>query len=158
MHKLTPCLWFDTQGEEAANLYTSLFPNSRIVNVSYYGEAGPRPAGTVLTVEFELDGEPFLALNGGPEYQFTEAISYQVACEDQAEVDYYWNNLSAGGEAGPCGWLKDKFGMSWQVVPTVLPKLLADPDRVKAERAMKAMMSMGKLDVAALQRAFDGES
>ena len=158
MHKITPCLWFDTQGEEAANLYTSLFPNSRIVNVSYYGESGPRPAGTVLTVEFELDGENFLALNGGPDFQFTEAISFQVACEDQAEVDYYWNNLSAGGEEGPCGWLKDKFGMSWQVVPTVLPKLLADPDRVKAERAMKAMMSMGKLDVAALQRAFDGES
>jgi predicted 3-demethylubiquinone-9 3-methyltransferase (glyoxalase superfamily) len=156
MHKITPCLWFDTEGEEAANLYTSLFPNSRIVNVSYYGDSGPRPAGTVLTVEFELDGENFLALNGGPDFKFTEAISFQVACEDQAEVDYYWNNLSAGGEEGPCGWLKDKFGMSWQVVPTVLPKLLSDPDRVKAERAMQAMMSMGKLDVAALQKAFDG--
>lgn len=158
MHKITPCLWFDTQGEEAANLYTSLFPNSRVVNVSYYGESGPGPAGTVLTVEFELDGDSFLALNGGPQYQFTEAISFQVACEDQADVDYYWNNLSAGGEEGPCGWLKDKFGMSWQIVPTVLPKLLTDPDRAKAERAMKAMMSMGKLDIAALQQAFDGES
>ena len=157
MQKVSPCLWFDTQGEEAANLYVSLFPNSRIVDTTYYGEAGPGPAGTVLTVEFELDGERFLALNGGPEYHFSEAVSFEVDCEDQAEVDYYWNNLGAGGEEGPCGWLKDKFGLSWQIVPKVLPELLADPDRVKAERAMKAMLAMGKLDVAALQRAFDGD-
>ena len=143
MQKISPCLWFDTQGEEAAKLYISLFPNPRIVETTYYGEAGPRAAGTVLMVEFELDGERFLALNGGPEYHFSEAVSFQVDCEDQAEVDYYWNSLGVGGEEGPCGWLKDKFGLSWQIVPKVLPELLADPDRVKAERAMKAMLSMG---------------
>ena len=155
MQKITTCLWFDTQGEEAAEFYTSVFPNSRILEVSRYGEAGPRPAGTVLTVEFELDGQHFTALNGGPEFTFDEAISFQIACEGQDEVDYYWDTLTAGGEESQCGWLKDKFGLSWQVVPNALPQLLSDPDPARAQRAMQAMFTMKKIDIAAIRAAAD---
>jgi predicted 3-demethylubiquinone-9 3-methyltransferase (glyoxalase superfamily) len=158
MHKITPCLWFDTEGEEAANFYTSVFPNSRILDVTHYGEAGPRPAGTVMTVSFELDGQPFTALNGGPEFTFSEAISFQVACQGQDEVDHYWTRLAEGGEEGPCGWLKDSFGVSWQIVPTALPELLGDPDPVMAQRVMTAMLGMKKLDIAALEEAAGGTS
>ena len=153
MQKLTPCLWFDTEGEEAATFYTSVFPNSRIVEVARYGSAGPRPEGTVMTVSFELDGQKFLALNGGPEFTFSEAISFEVDCKTQEEVDAYWNTLSEGGEEGPCGWLKDKFGVSWQIVPTVLTELLADPDREKSQRVMKAMLEMRKIEIDGLERA-----
>jgi predicted 3-demethylubiquinone-9 3-methyltransferase (glyoxalase superfamily) len=153
MQKLTPCLWFDTQGEEAAKFYTSIFPNSRIVETSYYGSAGPRPEGTVMTVDFELDGQHLIALNGGPQFTFSEAISFQVNCENQDEVNSYWNKLSEGGEEGPCGWLKDKFGLSWQIVPTVLPQLLSDPDREKAQRVMAAMLKMRKIEIPELERA-----
>jgi predicted 3-demethylubiquinone-9 3-methyltransferase (glyoxalase superfamily) len=153
MQKLTPCLWFDTEGEEAANFYTSVFPSSRVVNVARYGEAGPRPAGTVMTVEFELDGQSFVALNGGPQFTFNEALSFQVSCESQEEVDRYWSRLSEGGEEGPCGWLKDKFGLSWQIVPTRLPELLGDPDREKSQRVMAAMLKMGKIEIDELERA-----
>jgi predicted 3-demethylubiquinone-9 3-methyltransferase (glyoxalase superfamily) len=156
MQGITPCLWFDTDGEDAARFYTSVFPNSRIVNVAHYGSAGPRPEGTVMTVEFELDGKPFVALNGGPEFTFDEAISFQVSCEGQEEVDHYWSALSEGGEEGPCGWLKDRFGLSWQIVPTALPELLGDPDQEKAQRVMAAMLEMKKIDVAALERAAAG--
>ena len=156
MPRTTPCLWFDTQGEDAAKFYTSVFPNSRVTDVTRYGEAGPRPAGMALTVEFELDGQAYTALNGGPEFTFSEAISFQVDCKDQDEVDHYWTQLSEGGEEGPCGWLKDKFGLSWQVVPRALPELLGDPDQEKAQRVMAAMMGMKKIDVAGLQRAYDG--
>jgi predicted 3-demethylubiquinone-9 3-methyltransferase (glyoxalase superfamily) len=155
MQRITPCLWFDTQGEEAANFYVSLFKNSRITDVGYYGEAGPRPAGTVMIVAFELDGQPFTALNGGPEFTFDEAISFQVACESQEEVDHYWDGLSAGGEEGPCGWLKDRYGVSWQVVPNALLELLKDPDAGRSQRAMAAMMTMKKIDIAAVQAAAD---
>jgi predicted 3-demethylubiquinone-9 3-methyltransferase (glyoxalase superfamily) len=153
MQPIFPCLWFDGNGEDAAKLYTSLIPNSRINSINYYGEGGPMPAGTVLTVEFELNGQPFLALNGGPEFKFNEAVSFTIPCETQEEVDHYWSALSAGGEEGPCGWLKDRFGLSWQIVPTVLPKLLSDPDRAKAQRVMTVMMSMKKLDIAPLEAA-----
>jgi len=153
MQKLTPCLWFNTQGEEAAKFYTSIFPNSRIVETSYYGSAGPRPEGTVMTVDFELDGQRLIALNGGPQFTFSEAISFQVNCENQDEVNSYWNKLSEGGEEGPCGWLKDKFGLSWQIVPTVLPQLLSDPDREKAQRVMAAMLKMRKIEIPELERA-----
>jgi predicted 3-demethylubiquinone-9 3-methyltransferase (glyoxalase superfamily) len=153
MQKITPCLWFDTEGEEAARFYTSVFPDSRIVDVSRYGEAGPRPAGTVMTVSFELDGQEFVALNGGPEFTFNEAISFQVSCETQEEVDAFWSALSEGGEEGPCGWLKDKYGVSWQIVPTALPRLLADPDREKSQRVMRAMLEMKKIEIDALERA-----
>ena len=156
MPKTTPCLWFDTQGEDAANFYTSVFPNSRVTDVTRYGEAGPRPAGMAMTVAFELDGQAYTALNGGPEFTFSEAISFQIDCKDQDEVDHYWTKLSEGGEEGPCGWLKDKFGLSWQVVPRALPELLGDPDQEKAQRVMPAMMGMTKIDVAGLQRAYDG--
>jgi predicted 3-demethylubiquinone-9 3-methyltransferase (glyoxalase superfamily) len=154
---ITTCLWFDTEGEEAAAFYCSLVPNSEVGAVSRYGEAGPGPVGSAMTVEFSLDGRPYVALNGGPEYHFTEAISFSISCADQAEVDRYWDALVAdGGEEGPCGWLKDRFGLSWQIVPQVLPELLADPDRERADRAMKAMLSMHRLDVAALLAAADG--
>jgi len=156
LHKITPCLWFDTQAEEAATLYTSVFDNSRIVHVSHYGSAGPRPAGMVMTVDFELDGQPFVALNGGPEFTFDESISFQVNCGTQDEIDRFWAELSAGGSEGPCGWLKDRFGVSWQIVPTVMDDLIRDPDAEKAQRAMKAMLGMGKLDIAELQRAAAG--
>jgi predicted 3-demethylubiquinone-9 3-methyltransferase (glyoxalase superfamily) len=154
----TTCLWFDTQAEEAATYYTSIFPGAKLGNVSRYGEGGPRPAGMVITAEFELNGQQFVALNGGPEYTFTEAISFQIPCADQDEVDYYWDRLSAdGGQPGPCGWLKDRFGVSWQVVPAVLGSLLGDPDPERAVRAMRAMLGMGKLDIAGLRRAHAGE-
>ena len=153
MQKLTPCLWFDTEGEEAAAFYTSVFPNSRITDVARYGSAGPRPEGTVMTVSFELDGQAFVALNGGPELAFSEAISFQVDCEDQAEVDRYWDALSEGGEAGPCGWVKDRYGLSWQIIPRALPALLGVPDAEKAQRVMAAMLSMRKIEVAELERA-----
>ncbi len=152
MQNITPCLWFDTQGEEAANFYTSIFKNSRILGVSRYGEAGPRPAGTVMTVGFELDGHEFVALNGGPEYAFNEAVSFQITCADQAEVDHYWNALTEGGRPGPCGWLKDRFGVSWQVVPQALPQLLNHRDPAAAQRVMAAMMTMGKIDVDELRK------
>jgi predicted 3-demethylubiquinone-9 3-methyltransferase (glyoxalase superfamily) len=154
MQKITPWLWFDTEAEDAAALYTSVFPNSRVVDVTRYGEAGPRPAGTIMTVEFELDGQTFFALNGGPEFTFTEAVSFQVACETQEEVDWYWRKLTeSGGEEGQCGWLKDRFGLSWQIVPEVLPKLLDDPDRERSQRVMSAMLEMKKLDIEELERA-----
>jgi predicted 3-demethylubiquinone-9 3-methyltransferase (glyoxalase superfamily) len=153
MSRLTPCLWFDTEGEEAARFYTSVFPNSRIVDVARYGEAGPRPEGTVMVVTFELDGERFLALNGGPEFTFSEAISFQVDCGTQDEVDAFWSALSEGGEEGPCGWLKDRYGLSWQIVPARLPELLSDPDREKAQRVMRAMLSMKKIEIEALEAA-----
>jgi predicted 3-demethylubiquinone-9 3-methyltransferase (glyoxalase superfamily) len=156
MRTITPCLWFDTEGEAAARFYTSVFPNSRIVDVSRYGSAGPRAEGTVMTVTFELDGQRFVALNGGPDFTFNEAISFQVDCAGQDEVDAYWSKLSEGGEQGPCGWLKDRFGVSWQIVPSVLPELLADPDREKAQRVMAAMLSMGKIEIDALEQAAAG--
>lgn len=153
MQKITSCLWFDTEGEEAANFYTSLFKNSKILDISHYGAAGPRPEGTVMTVTFELAGQEFIALNGGPEFKFNEAVSFQVNCETQEEVDEFWDGLSAGGEQGPCGWLKDKYGVSWQVVPAALNELLADPDPEKSQRAMKAMLEMSKIDIEGLKRA-----
>jgi predicted 3-demethylubiquinone-9 3-methyltransferase (glyoxalase superfamily) len=154
--KIVTNLWFDTEAEQAANYYVSVFKNSRIVNVSHFTEAGPREAGMVLTVDFELDGQRFTGINGGPEFKFTEAISLLINCADQAEIDYFWETLSEGGEEGPCGWLKDKYGLSWQVVPTELDTLVTDPDPERANRAMKAMLSMGKLDLAALRAAADG--
>ena len=153
MQKITPCLWFDTEGEDAARFYTSVFPNSRIVDVAHYGSAGPRPEGTVMAVSFELDGQKFVALNGGPQFTFSEAISFQVDCQSQEEVDAYWSKLSAGGEEGPCGWLKDKFGLSWQIVPARLMELLQDPDKEKAQRAMEAMLKMKKIEIADVERA-----
>ncbi len=153
MPEITPCLWFDTEGEDAANFYTSIFPNSKILHVARYGSAGPRPEGTVMTVSFELDGKKFTALNGGPEYTFSEAISFQVDCKNQEEVDAFWSKLSEGGEEGPCGWLKDKYGLSWQIVPTRLPELLSDPDRDKAQRVMEAMLKMKKIEIGELEHA-----
>jgi predicted 3-demethylubiquinone-9 3-methyltransferase (glyoxalase superfamily) len=153
MQKLTPCLWFDTDGEEAATFYTSVFPNSKILEITRYGSAGPRAEGMVMTVSFELDGQGFIALNGGPDFTFTEAISFEVNCESQEEVDSYWSTLSEGGEEGPCGWLKDKFGVSWQIVPKRLVELLTDPDQEKAQRVMAAMLKMRKIEVDELERA-----
>ncbi|MGH8840890.1 MAG: VOC family protein [Jiangellaceae bacterium] len=153
MQSITPSLWFDTEAEDAANFYVSAFKNSQVLNVSRYGEAGPRPAGTVMTVDFELDGLGFIALNGGPDFPFTEAVSLQVNCETQEEVDRYWSVLSEGGEEGPCGWLKDRFGLSWQIIPVALSELLNDPDAAKAQRAMAAMLQMKKIDIAALRAA-----
>jgi len=155
MPRITPNLWFDTEGEEAAEFYVSVFPNSKVTNVSHYGEAGPREAGMVLTVEFVLDGQQFTAINGGPDFTFDEAISMLITCADQDEVDYYWSKLSEGGEEGPCGWLKDRYGLSWQVFPAALGELLADPDPGRSQRAMQAMLGMKKLDVAALRAAAD---
>jgi predicted 3-demethylubiquinone-9 3-methyltransferase (glyoxalase superfamily) len=155
MKKITPFLWFDTQAEEAATFYVSIFKNSKIVSVSRYGAAGPGPAGSVMTVEFELDGQRFIALNGGPQFKFTEAISFSIDCKTQREVDDYWKELSAGGQEGPCGWLKDKYGLSWQVNPTILGKLLGDKDRAKANRVMQAMLQMRKIDIAGLERAYN---
>jgi len=156
MQRITPFLWFDTQAEEAARFYVSVFTNSRIVKTVRYGEAGPGPTGSVMTVAFELNGVPFTALNGGPLFHFSEAISFVVNCQSQSEVDLLWEKLSAGGEPGRCGWLKDKYGLSWQLVPTVLPVLLGDPDAAKAQRTMQAMLKMDKLDIAALERAHSG--
>ena len=155
MQTTTPCLWFDTQGEEAANFYTTVFKNSRILDVTRYGAAGPGPEGAVMTVTFELDGQKFVALNGGPQFTFNEAISFQVNCETQDEVDYFWSKLSEGGEEGPCGWLKDKYGLSWQVIPTALTELVSGPDTEKSQAAMKAMLGMDKIDIEALWRAAD---
>ncbi|MEA2276932.1 MAG: hypothetical protein QOC78_1892 [Solirubrobacteraceae bacterium] len=154
--KITPNLWFDTEAEEAADFYTSVFENSRIVHVAHYTEAGPRPAGTVMTVEFELDGQRFVAINGGPQFTFDEAVSFQITCETQDDLDHYWDRLSEGGKEGPCGWLKDRYGLSWQVVPTGMEELFADPDPQRARRAMEAMLGMTKLDIAALRNAADG--
>jgi len=154
----TTCLWFDDRAEEAAHYYVSVFKNSSVGRISHYTEGAPRPAGTVLTVEFTANGHKFVALNGGPEFKFTEAVSFQIFCENQEEVDYYWTKLTeGGGEPGPCGWLKDKFGLSWQVIPDRLDDMISDPDPAKAERAMKAMLSMHKLDIAALEKAYAGE-
>lgn len=157
MLRITPFLSFDNEAEEAAEFYTSIFPSSRITEIARYGSAGPRPEGMVMTVAFELDGEPFVALNGGPQFKFTEAVSFVINCETQEEVDEYWSKLSAGGEQGPCGWLKDRFGLSWQVVPVVLPKLLSDPDREKSQRVMAAMLKMKKIEIDELERAAAGE-
>jgi predicted 3-demethylubiquinone-9 3-methyltransferase (glyoxalase superfamily) len=158
MSKIHPFLWFDTQAEEAAKLYCSIFPNSKITAVARNTAAAPGPTGGVLTVEFELDGTKVIALNGGPHFKFTEAFSFTIDCENQAEVDRYWDALlDGGGEPSQCGWLKDRFGLSWQVVPKVLPELLTDPDRAKANRVMAAMMQMRKLDIAALEAAAAGE-
>ena len=161
MPQQIPCLWFDGQAEDAATFYTSIFDNSKIVATSRYTEAGQevhkRAPGSVMTVDFVLDGHPFTALNGGPDFKFNEAISFQVHCESQEQIDFFWDKLGAGGDpdAQQCGWLKDRFGVSWQIVPTVLPRLLADPDRAKASRAMDAMLKMKKLDIHALRRAHE---
>lgn len=158
--KITPCLWFDTQAEEAANAYVSIFKNSRIGRISRYGKKGHevhgKPAGSVMTVEFEIEGQKFVALNGGPHFKFNEAVSFQVHCETQEEIDYFWTRLTDGGEEGPCGWLKDKFGLSWQIVPTALPKMLMDPDAAKSQRVTQAFLRMKKFDLAALRRAYEG--
>ena len=157
MQKITPFLWFDNQAEEAANFYTSIFKNSKVGNVARYGEAGPGPEGSVMTVSFQLEGQEFTALNGGPAFKFTEAISFFVDCKSQEEVDELWEKLTAGGEEGPCGWLKDKFGLSWQIVPTVLIEMLNDPDPEKARRATEAMLQMKKIDIPTLERAYEQE-
>jgi predicted 3-demethylubiquinone-9 3-methyltransferase (glyoxalase superfamily) len=155
---ITPCLWFDGKAEEAANFYVSVFKNAKLGPVTRFGNEGQEvhggKPGSVLTVEFEIEGQPFLALNGGPLFKFTEAVSFQIHCESQDEIDYFWSKLTEGGQESQCGWLKDKFGLSWQVVPTMLPKMLKDPDRAKADRVMKAFMPMKKFDIAALQRAY----
>ncbi|WP_086799040.1 VOC family protein [Streptomyces caniscabiei] len=153
----TTCLWFDGQAEEAAAHYVSVFKNSRLGRVTHYGEGARQPAGSVLTVEFTANGQQFVALNGGPEFKFTEAISFQILCADQDEIDYYWNNLTEGGEPGPCGWLKDRFGVSWQVVPAELVDMISDSDPQKVARATAAFMAMGKFDLAALRKAYAGE-
>jgi predicted 3-demethylubiquinone-9 3-methyltransferase (glyoxalase superfamily) len=156
MPKINPFLWFDTQAEEAARFYVGLFPNSKIVQVSRYGEAGPGAKGTVMTVTFELEGREFVALNGGPQFQFNEAVSFSVECKTQEEVDRYWNALiEGGGKEGPCGWLTDRYGLSWQINPTILGEMLSDPDPAKAKRAMEAMLKMKKIDIAALKRAYN---
>jgi predicted 3-demethylubiquinone-9 3-methyltransferase (glyoxalase superfamily) len=154
--KITPNLWFDTEAEAAAEFYVSVFKNGRIVNVARYTEAGPREAGTVMTVQFELDGQRFVGINGGPQFTFDEAVSFQITCADQDEVDYYWDRLTEGGSESQCGWLKDRYGLSWQVVPTGMEEIFADPDKTRAERAMSAMLQMRKLDINALRAAADG--
>jgi predicted 3-demethylubiquinone-9 3-methyltransferase (glyoxalase superfamily) len=162
VQKITPCLWFDDQAEEAVGFYTSIFKNSKVVAVSRYGEAGKeihgRPAGSVMTVAFELEGQAFTALNGGPVFKFNEAVSFQVDCQTQAEVDHYWKKLSEGGDpsAQQCGWLKDRYGLSWQIVPRVLIEMLMDPDAGKSQRVMTAMLRMKKIDIEELRRAFAG--
>lgn len=156
MPKPHPFLWFDDQAEEAANFYVSIFPNSKILAASRYGEAGPGPKGQVMTIRFELDGQTFTALNGGPHFQFNEAVSFVIDCADQAEVDHYWDRLVDGGTPSQCGWLKDRYGLSWQVVPTVLYELIGDADPAKAQRATQAMLKMVKLDIAALKAAHAG--
>ena len=157
MQKITPFLWFDNQAEEAMNFYTSIFKNSRVLSVNRYGEAGPGPQGTVMSGSFQLEGQEFMALNGGPQFTFSPAISFFVNCETQAEVDDLWEKLSEGGETEQCGWLKDKFGLSWQIVPTVLGELLNDPDAEKSRRVMEAMLQMVKLDIAGLEQAASGQ-
>ena len=155
MQKIAPFLWFDDQAEEAVNFYASIFNNSKIGRVARYGEGGPGAKGTVMTVTFQLDGQEFMALNGGPHFTFTPAISFFVNCETQEEVDELWEKLSEGGEKGPCGWLKDKYGVSWQIIPSALGELLGDPDPVKSARVMQAMLQMGKIDIASLRRAYE---
>ena len=157
MQKIIPFLWYDSQAEEAAKFYTSIFKQSKITNLTRYGAAGPGPAGSVMTVAFELDGQEFIALNGGPQFKFTEAISLSVTCTTQEEVDHFWEKLSEGGEQGPCGWLKDKYGLSWQVNPTILGEMLADPDPRKAGRVMEAMLKMKKIDIKVLKQAYEGK-
>jgi len=154
MQKITPFLWFEDQAEEAMNFYTSIFRNSKILSVARYGEAGPGPAGSVMTASFEIEGQEFTALNGGPQYKFTEAISFVVNCKTQKEVDELWEKLSAGGEEGPCGWLKDRFGVSWQIIPTALGEMLSDPNPSKAQRVMEAMLKMKKIELPVLQQAY----
>ena len=149
----TTCLWFDGQAEEAASYYTSVFEDSKLGRIGHYGEAGPGPAGSVLAVEFELNGQKFVGLNGGPQFTFNEAISFQIYCEDQDEVDYYWRKLGEGGEEGVCGWLKDRYGVSWQVIPKGLIEMVSDPDPEKAKRATEALLAMTKLDIAAIRNA-----
>ncbi len=160
--KLTPCLWYDTQAEEAAKFYCSIFKNSKITSISRFPDAGQdvhgKPAGSVMVAAFEIDGQPFTALNGGPQYKFTEAVSFQVACDNQEEIDYFWSKLTEGGEAGPCGWLKDKFGLSWQVFPSALPKWLMDPDKARSARVMSAFMKMKKFDLEQLTQAYEGQN
>jgi len=161
--KITPCLWFDTEAEDAAKFYCTIFDNSRIGTISYFNEEGfdihGKPAGSVMAVEFELDGQKFAGLNGGPQFKFDEAISFQIHCADQGEVDYYWEKLTAdGGKEGPCGWLKDRFGLSWQVVPAVLYDMLTGKDHAASQRVTKAFLQMKKFDIAALRRAFEGEA
>jgi predicted 3-demethylubiquinone-9 3-methyltransferase (glyoxalase superfamily) len=153
MSTITPWLWFDTEAEEAARFYASVFPDSRVGEITRYGSTGPRPEGTVMTVGFELAGRQFVALNGGPEFMFNEAVSFQVGCKDQAEVDAYWSKLTDGGEEGPCGWCKDRYGLSWQIVPVALHELLGDPDPERAQRALQATMGMRKIEIAELERA-----
>jgi predicted 3-demethylubiquinone-9 3-methyltransferase (glyoxalase superfamily) len=155
MPAITPNLWFDTESKDAAEFYVSVFPNSEITNISYYNEAGPRPAGMVLTVEFVLDGNRFIAINGGPEFTFDEAISFLIECADQTEVDYYWEKLTEGGEESQCGWLKDRYGLSWQITPTILGELLSDPDKKKAARVMQAMLKMRKIEIEPLKKAYE---
>ncbi|HWN08590.1 MAG TPA: VOC family protein [Pyrinomonadaceae bacterium] len=161
MQKITPFLWFDNNAEEAANFYVSVFKNSKLGHISHYGEAGEKvsgqPKGSVMTVEFQLDGQDFVALNGGPNFKFTEAVSFVVNCETQEEVDYFWEKLSAGGAEVQCGWLKDKFGLSWQVVPTILNEMMLDKDAGKADRVMQAMLQMKKIEITPLKRAYEGE-
>ena len=156
MQRIVTNLWFDTEAEEAAEFYTSVFKNSRIVHVARYTEAGPRPAGMVMTVEFELDGQRFIGINGGPEFKFDEAVSLMINCETQEEIDYYWDRLTDGGAESQCGWLKDRYGLSWQVVPTGMDEVFSDPDPERARRAMEALLKMRKLDIAALRSAADG--
>ena len=157
MQKITPFLWFDNQAEEAMNFYVSVFNNSKILSVSRYGEGGPGPAGEVMTATFQLEGQEFMALNGGPNHNFTDAISFFVDCNTQEEVDKLWEKLSEGGEPGPCGWLTDKFGLSWQIIPRLLGELLNDPDPVKSQRVMQAMLQMSKIDIAGLKAAYEQE-
>jgi predicted 3-demethylubiquinone-9 3-methyltransferase (glyoxalase superfamily) len=157
MRKITPCLWFNFNAEEAVNHYVGIFKHSKILEVSHYGDAMPDLKGKVLTIRFELDGQELLALNGGPQYHFTEAISLSVDCADQAEVDILWERLSEGGSAGQCGWLKDRFGLSWQIVPRQLVAMLTDPDASKATRVMQAMLTMSKIDIARLQQAYESK-
>jgi len=157
MQKITPFLWFDDNAEEAMNFYVSVFKNSKIGRVTRYGEAGPGPKGSVMTATLELAGQEFMALNGGPQFKFTEAISFFVNCETQKEVDELWEKLSQGGEKGRCGWLKDKFGLSWQIVPSALGKMLSDADPARSQRVMKAMLQMDKIDIAGLKRAYERE-
>ena len=158
--RITPCLWFDTEAEEAAKFYCSVFKDSKLGKISRYTEAGRdvhgKPAGSVMVVEFEIEGQTFTALNGGPHFKFNEAISLQVRCETQAEVDYFWSKLTEGGEEGPCGWLKDKYGLSWQVVPASIPQMMTDPDSRKSARVMNAFLKMKKLDIATIERAYEG--
>ena len=154
--RIVPNLWFDTEAEEAAEFYVSIFDDSRVVNITHYTESGPRETVMVMTVEFEIEGQRFIGINGGPEFKFDEAVSFAIECEAQDEIDYFWEKLTDGGEEGPCGWLKDRFGLSWQVVPTGMEEVFSDPDRERADRAMKAMLGMRKIDLAALRAAAAG--